>query len=194
MMSLHLQWVDEDSLVNLISQYDSCLYTFSWFEHQISTAHVSKPSAAVWASKSAWTTSCDQHFSIAKNENKQRTHGQEVKNIKAPAVWGPTMLIPWFDLKPLVWEHRQKSEYTEGLQDLCGNRERSVSWWGKNNPYSVLVQMHEPEYNCFFKLKWRSRITAHYSCQTPVLFLSIRLSKLCKDGLCSYIGSAPFLQ
>lgn len=50
-------------------------------------------SFTVWAGKSAHTA-CDQRFSTAKYENKQYTHGQEVKNIKAPAVWGPTMLIP----------------------------------------------------------------------------------------------------
>lgn len=64
------------------------------------------------------TTSCVQ-------QNKQRTHGQEVKNIKALAVWGSTILIPWFDLKPLVWDHRQKSEYTEGW-GMCAATEKGV--------------------------------------------------------------------
>lgn len=63
-------------------------------------------------------TSCVQ-------QNKQRTHGQEVKNIKALAVWGSTILIPWFDLKPLVWDHRQKSEYTEGW-GMCAATEKGV--------------------------------------------------------------------
>lgn len=90
------------------------------------------------------TASCVQ-------QNKQRTHGQEVKNIKALAVWGSTILIPWFDLKPLVWEHRQKSEYTEGW-GMRAATEKGVF------PAGVKItrlwsECTKEEYNCFFKLR-----------------------------------------
>lgn len=75
--------------------------------HDLSTESPQHTSAnlqlhSTWANQSAWTTSCDQRFSNAKDENKQHIHVQKVKNIKAPAVWVPAILISCFDLKPLV--------------------------------------------------------------------------------------------
>lgn len=66
---------------------------------------------------------------------------------------------------------------------------------GKNKPYSVLVQMHKPEYNCFSKLKRGSRINAYYQQVKHCCSLCLlELLKLCEDWVCSYIEYAPSLQ
>lgn len=67
-------------------------------------------------------------------------------NHKGPGCSGPN------HANSMIWPGASGMR-TEGLKDPCGNRERSVSWRGKNNPHSLLVHIHEPEYNCFFKRK-----------------------------------------